>query len=206
MSMHIFLRIQTMSSLLHILDYKTRGYDTMMAHVLLISTIWILGPALQSLAQNWTINKYKYTNENDLLYFTDSKMVFLFHFYHFWNQNASYNWCCIKDELAVCSLLFFCPLLSQIHTNGVSYNKGRHVCVCVCVSFSCSVVSNSFATPWTVACQTPVHGISLATILEWVAISFSRGSSQPRYQTPVSCIGRWILYHWVTREAVDSMK
>lgn len=123
-----------MSSLLHILDYKTRGYDTMMAHVLLISTIWILGPALQSLAQNW-INKYKYTNENDLLYFTDSKMVFLFHFYHFWNQNASYNWCCIKDELAVCSLLFFCPLLSQIHTNGVSYNKGRHVCVCVCVSF-----------------------------------------------------------------------
>ena len=34
----------------------------------------------------------------------------------------------------------------------------------------------------------PVHGILQARILEWVAISFSRGSSQPRDQTQVSCI------------------
>ena len=40
-----------------------------------------------------------------------------------------------------------------------------------------------------------VHGTSQARILKWVAISFSRGSSQPRDQTPVSCIGRWILDH-----------
>ena len=33
-----------------------------------------------------------------------------------------------------------------------------------------------------------VHGIFQATILEWVAISFSRGSSQPRDRTQVSCI------------------
>ena len=33
-----------------------------------------------------------------------------------------------------------------------------------------------------------VHGISQARILEWVAISFSRGSSQPRGQICVSCI------------------
>ena len=42
------------------------------------------------------------------------------------------------------------------------------------------------------------QGISQARILEWVAISFSRGSSQLRDQTSVSyisCIGRWILYH-----------
>ena len=35
-------------------------------------------------------------------------------------------------------------------------------------------------TPWTVDCSPPgssVHGISQARILEWVAISFSRGSS-----------------------------
>ena len=38
-------------------------------------------------------------------------------------------------------------------------------------------------------------------ILEWVAISFSRGTSWPRNQTQASCLGRWILYHWVTREA-----
>ena len=32
-------------------------------------------------------------------------------------------------------------------------------------------------------------------------LSFSRGSSRPRNQTQVSCIGRWVLYHQVTREA-----
>ena len=45
-----------------------------------------------------------------------------------------------------------------------------------------------------------IHGMSQAKILEWVAISFSRGSSQPRDQT---CFGRWMLYHWVTREAFN---
>ena len=46
-----------------------------------------------------------------------------------------------------------------------------------------------------------VHGILQARKLEWVAISSSRGSSWPRDWTHVSCIGRQILYCWVTREA-----
>ena len=33
-----------------------------------------------------------------------------------------------------------------------------------------------------------VHGILKARILEWIAIPFSRGSSQPRDQIQVSCI------------------
>ena len=33
-----------------------------------------------------------------------------------------------------------------------------------------------------------VHGILQAKILEWIPIPFSRGSSQPRDQTQVSCI------------------
>ena len=33
-----------------------------------------------------------------------------------------------------------------------------------------------------------IHGILQARVLEWVAISFSRGSSRPRDQTQVSCI------------------
>ena len=45
-----------------------------------------------------------------------------------------------------------------------------------------------------------VHEIIQAGILEWVAIPFSRVSSQPRDQTCVSRIGRWILYHGVTWE------
>ena len=43
-----------------------------------------------------------------------------------------------------------------------------------------------------------VHGILQARILEQVAISFTRGSSWPRNWTCISCIGRWILYHWAT--------
>ena len=46
-----------------------------------------------------------------------------------------------------------------------------------------------------------IHGISQVKILEWVAISFSRGSSQPRDRTWDPCSGRQILYHWATREA-----
>ena len=46
-----------------------------------------------------------------------------------------------------------------------------------------------------------VHGIFQARILEWVAMSISRGSSQPRAQTPIFCIGRQILYHCATWEA-----
>ena len=46
-----------------------------------------------------------------------------------------------------------------------------------------------------------VHGILLARILEWVAISFSWGSSWPRDQTHVSCMGSWVLYCWASREA-----
>ena len=49
-----------------------------------------------------------------------------------------------------------------------------------------------------------VSGIFLARILEWVAIFFSRGSSQSRDQTSVFCIGRQILYHWATREALPN--
>ena len=49
-----------------------------------------------------------------------------------------------------------------------------------------------------------VHGIFQARILEWVAISYSRRSSQPRNQTCISCvpcIGRQNLYHCAPWEA-----
>ena len=45
-----------------------------------------------------------------------------------------------------------------------------------------------------------VHGIFQARVLEWIAISFSRGSSLPRDWTWDSCIvGRWFTL-WATRE------
>ena len=44
-----------------------------------------------------------------------------------------------------------------------------------------------------------VHGILQARILEWIAISFSRGSSWPRDRTRVSRIGGWRFNLWATR-------
>ena len=62
--------------------------------------------------------------------------------------------------------------------------------------FSHSAVSNSFKPHKP---GSPLHGISHARILECVAISSSRVSSQLRDQTCISCIGRHIflpLSHW----------
>ena len=46
-----------------------------------------------------------------------------------------------------------------------------------------------------------VHGILQARILEWVAMPFSRGSSQSRDGTRVSCTGGGFSTIWTTREA-----
>ena len=71
--------------------------------------------------------------------------------------------------------------------------------------FSHSVVSNS-ATPWTAACQAPlVHEILQAKMLEWVAIPFSRGSSQHRDWTWVSCIAGRCFTIWATREVNNTI-
>ena len=64
--------------------------------------------------------------------------------------------------------------------------KVPQLCLTLCDPIDCSPPDSS------------VHGILQARILEWVAIPFSRGSSQPRDQThgdQISCIGRRILYH-----------
>ena len=46
-----------------------------------------------------------------------------------------------------------------------------------------------------------VHGVFQARVLEWIAISSSKGSSPPRDLTWVSCLGRWFFTIWDTREA-----
>ena len=61
-------------------------------------------------------------------------------------------------------------------------------CPTLCNSMDCSL-SSSF-----------IHGFFKARVLEWVAISFSRGSSRPRDRTRVSRIVSKTLYLWATRE------
>ena len=58
-------------------------------------------------------------------------------------------------------------------------------CVQLCDLMDCSLPGFS------------VHGIFQAGILEWVAISFSRGSSRPRNRTHISCIAGQILYQLI---------
>ena len=64
--------------------------------------------------------------------------------------------------------------------------------------FHCLVAKSCLTLGDPMDCGLPgssVHGILQAGILEWVAISFSRGSSKPRNQTWVSCIaGRFFTY------------
>ena len=55
----------------------------------------------------------------------------------------------------------------------------------------CNPMEGGFPGFW----KFPGHGILEARILEWVAISYSRGSSRPRNQIHVSCIiGRFFTY------------
>ena len=49
-----------------------------------------------------------------------------------------------------------------------------------------------------------VRGILQARILKWVAVSFSRGSSQPKNQTYVSHISGTFFTSWATREAKNT--
>ena len=61
-------------------------------------------------------------------------------------------------------------------------------CSTLCNPMDCSLPGSS------------VHGILQARIVEWVAISFSRGSCQPRDQTLVSCIADRFFTGWANRE------
>ena len=62
------------------------------------------------------------------------------------------------------------------------------LCPTLCNSMDCSLLGSS------------VHGSLQARILEWVAISFSRGSSQPRDRTWVSHVAGRHFTIWATRE------
>ena len=64
-----------------------------------------------------------------------------------------------------------------------------------------SVISNSFATPWTVAHQAPLSmGFSRQEYLSGLPFP-PPGIFPSRDRTHISCIDKWILYHCATWEA-----
>ena len=81
---------------------------------------------------------------------------------------------------------------------------GKDLCVCARAHTSCSVMSNSLQPHGLQPCSLPgssVHGILQARMLEWVAIVFSKGSSQLRDRTQVFCIAGRFFTAWTTRES-----
>ena len=74
--------------------------------------------------------------------------------------------------------------------------------------WSCSEVAQSCPTLCNAMdCSLPgfsIHGVFQARVLEWVAISFSRGPSRPRDQTQVSCTAGRRFTVWATGEASQS--
>ena len=100
----------------------------------------------------------------------------------FWN---SLGFLMIQQMLTIWSLVPQ-PFLKPAWTSGSSwftYCWSLSYVQLFCNPMDCSLLSFF------------VHGISQAEILEWGAISFSRGSSQPRDQTWVSHIVDRYFYH-----------
>ena len=80
-------------------------------------------------------------------------------------------------------------LLSMMHESE-SESEVTQSCPTLCVPVDYSLPGSS------------IHGIFQARMLEWVAISFSRRSSQPRDWTPVSCIASRHFTLWASREVL----
>ena len=79
----------------------------------------------------------------------------------------------------------------NVHDSCVENSRCIHAqslqsCLTLCDPIDCSPPGSS------------VHAILQARMLEWVAMPSSRGSSQPRDQTCISCIGggSLLLSHW----------
>ena len=98
-------------------------------------------------------------------------------------QFSALNWALPKDKAHIYTLC----------STGTWYPAQR---VCS-VTQSCPTLCGPMDRE---AWQASVHGILQARILEWVAVSCSRGSSRPRDQTHISFIGSRILHHWATWE------
>ena len=85
-------------------------------------------------------------------------------------------------------------IMASSPISSVQFISVTQSCLTLCDTMDCSLPGSS------------VQGIFQAIILEWVAISSSRGSSWPREssqsrdQTQVSWISKQILYHWAIWE------
>ena len=98
-----------------------------------------------------------------------------------WQVTASFFLFLFQLQAVDISCLLSTPKDCYIYTD----TEYSHTYVPYCIAQSCVTLCDpmDYSPP-----DSSVHGISQARILEWVAIPFCKGSSQPREQTWVSCI------------------
>ena len=110
-------------------------------------------------------------------------------------------WWCGMPPIRLCVRMKGLQPLSPFSSH-LSLLPPCFMCVCVCVCESVSRV-RLFMTPWTVAHQAPLS-MEFSRQEYWSGLPFpsSRGSSQPRDWTRVSCIVGRFLTIWATRAAL----
>ena len=101
-------------------------------------------------------------------------------------RHGTTDW--FKIRKGVCQGCIFSPTYLT-YMQSETETEVAQSCPTLCNPMYCSLPCSS------------IHGIFQARILEWVAISFSRGSSQPKDWTRVSCIVGRHFTVWATREA-----
>ena len=101
-----------------------------------------------------------------------------------WNPilfNSIYFCCCCFSQPTTCQHL------KTGKWSEVKWSEVTQLCPTLCDPMDYSLSGSS------------VHGIFQARVLEWIAISFSRGSSQPRNRTWVSHIAGRCFTVWATK-------
>ena len=101
-----------------------------------------------------------------------------------WNFQSNTVW---NGTYSQMPLLWSLPVVLLCSSKSCMYAQS---CPTLCDPLDCSLPVSS------------IHRISQARILEWVAISSSRGSFWPRNRTGVSSFGGRFFTDWPTREAL----
>ena len=95
------------------------------------------------------------------------------------------------------------PKTVKIHSSLSSLSVPQTASPTLTLGCVCSVATHSLWSHGLWLTSSAVHGILQARKLESVAISFSRGTSQPRGQTQVFLIAGGFFTIWATRESLS---
>ena len=113
--------------------------------------------------------------------------------YSFYVINFIFVWCSmLANDIQILYFGLRCSKDPYPIFESESESEVVQSCPTLCNPMDCSPAGSS------------VHGILQARILEWVAISFSRGSSQPRDRTRISCIEGRCFNLWPTLSLLSS--